>query len=56
MSLSVEVYTISLVGTVMWVRREDEPGKPKGIGVQLVKPPALYLRYVEEVRQTMAKG
>ena len=56
MSLSVDVYTISLVGTVMWVRREDEPGKPKGIGVQLVKPPALYLRYVEEVRQSMAKG
>jgi Tfp pilus assembly protein PilZ len=55
MSLTVEAYTIALVGTVMWVRHDDEPGKPKGIGVQLEKPASLYLRYVEEVREAMSK-
>lgn len=55
MSLTVQAYTISLVGTVMWVRNNEEPGKPKGIGVQLEKPPALYLRYVEEVCEAMSK-
>ncbi len=55
MSLTVQAYTISLMGTVMWVRDHEEPGKPKGIGVQLERPPALYLRYVEEVREAMSR-
>ena len=55
MALTVQAYTISLMGTVMWVRENEEPGKPKGIGVRLDKPPAMYLRYVEEVRGTMSK-
>jgi Tfp pilus assembly protein PilZ len=56
MSLTVEAYTISLAGTVMWVRDDDEPGKPKGLGVRLERPPAMYLRYVEEVREAMSKS
>ena len=55
MSLTVQAYTISLAGTVMWVRDDKEPGRPKGLGVQLDKPPAMYLRYVEEVHEAMAK-
>lgn len=54
MSLTVQAYTISLTGTVMWVRDKEEPGKPRGMGVQLEKPPALYLRYVEQVREAMS--
>lgn len=52
--LDVQAYTIPLVGTVAWVRMRDEPGKPKGMGVQVVHPPALYLRYVEEIQERIA--
>ncbi len=54
MLLEVREYTIPLVGTVAWVRLREEPGKPKGMGVLLHHPPALYQRYVEEVQQRMA--
>ena len=55
MLLDVQAYTIPLVGTVAWVRVRDEPGKPKGMGVQLHQPPALYQRYVATVQEKMAK-
>ena len=55
MLLDVQAYTIPLVGTVAWVRLTEEPGKPKGMGVQLHQPPALYLRYVEKVEEEMAQ-
>ena len=53
MLLDVQAYTIPLVGTVAWVRLKEEPGKPKGMGVQLQQPPALFQRYVEEVQEKM---
>ena len=55
MLLDVQAYTIPLVGTVAWVRLKEEPGKPKGMGVQLQQPPALFQRYVEEVQEKMAQ-
>jgi Tfp pilus assembly protein PilZ len=51
MLLEVRQYTIPLVGTVAWVRRKEEAGKPRGMGVRLQHPPALYQRYVEEVQE-----
>jgi len=55
MLLDVQAYTIPLVGTVAWVRGKEEPGKPKGMGVQLQQLPALYQRYVAEVQKKMAQ-
>ena len=55
LAINVQAYTISLMGTVMWVRKNEEPGKPKFIWLLLDKAPAMYLRYVEEVRGTMSK-
>lgn len=55
MLLDVQAYTIPLVGTVVWVRVREEPGKAKGMGVQLHTPPALYLRYVATVQEQVAE-
>ena len=55
MLLDVQAYTIPLVGTVAWVRVNEEPGKPKGMGVRLHEPPALYQRYVATVQGKMAE-
>lgn len=55
MLLAVQAYTIPLVGTVTWVRLKEEPGKPKGMGIQLHQPPALFQRYVVEVQEEMAQ-
>jgi Tfp pilus assembly protein PilZ len=55
MLLDVQAYTIPLVGTVAWVRVNEEVGKPKGMGVQLNQPPALFLRYVATVQEQMAE-
>jgi len=55
MLLDVQAYTIPLVGTVAWVRTREEVGKPKGMGVQLHKPPALYQRYVATVLDRIAE-
>lgn len=55
MLLDVQAYTIPLVGTVAWVRVREEPGKPKGMGVQLHQPPALYQRYVVTVQEKMVE-
>ncbi len=55
MLLEVQEYTIPLVGTVAWVRRQEETGKPRGMGVRLHHPPALYQRYVEDVQEKMSR-
>lgn len=55
MLLDVQAYTIPLVGTVTWVRLNEEPDKPKGMGIQLDHPPALFQRYVVEVQEEMAQ-
>ena len=55
MLLDVPGYTIPLVGTVVWVRVREEPGKPRGMGVQVHQPPALYQRYVAAVQESAAE-
>ena len=51
MSLDIPEYTIPLTGTVVWVRINPIPGKPRGMGVQLQQSPALYRRYVAKVEE-----
>jgi uncharacterized protein (TIGR02266 family) len=46
MLLSLENYTIPLTGKVAWVRSTAEQGRPVGMGVQLLSPPGLYIRYI----------
>ncbi len=55
MLLDIQAYTMSLLGTVAWVRVKEEPGKPKGMGVLLQQPPAFYKRYVTKVQEKMAQ-
>ena len=54
MLLDVQPTAIPLLGTVVWVRQKGEPGQPKGFGVRLSEPPALYLRYVEKVQRALS--
>jgi Tfp pilus assembly protein PilZ len=49
MLLSLESYTIPLMGKVTWVRSKAEPGRPVGMGVQLLGPPGLYIRYIRSI-------
>jgi len=55
MLLNVQAYTIPLTGVVAWVRLNEAPGKPRGMGVEVQSPPGLYQRYVEEVQGTIAE-
>jgi len=55
MLLDVQAYTIPLSGTVAWVRVNEEAGKPRGMGVRLLQPPALFLRYVAGVQEQVAE-
>jgi Tfp pilus assembly protein PilZ len=49
MLLSLANYTIPLIGKVAWVRSTDEKGRPVGMGVQLLSPPGLYIRYIRTI-------
>jgi Tfp pilus assembly protein PilZ len=49
MLLSLESYTIPLVGKVTWVRMNAEPGRPVGMGIQLLSPPNLYVRFIRTI-------
>jgi hypothetical protein len=44
--LELEGNTVPLRGLVMWNRVRREPGRPVGMGLRLVNPPPVYLRYV----------
>lgn len=50
MLLSLEGYTVPLLGKVAWVRSKAQPGRPVGMGVQLQSPPNLYMRYIRSLR------
>jgi len=39
----------TLHGTVTWVRERLEPARPRGMGVRLVKPPAVYAVFVHRL-------
>ena len=49
MLLSMDSYTIPLLGKVTWVRSKAEQGRPVGMGVRLLSPPGLYIRYIRTV-------
>jgi len=49
MLLSLDNYTIPLIGKVAWVRSTAEQGRPIGMGVQLQSPPGLYIRYIRTI-------
>lgn len=41
--------SLPLRGTVVWNRPAEETGRPRGMGVRLHRPPALYVRFVREL-------
>jgi len=45
-----EGYGIPLRGVVRWTREEDEDGRPRGMGIQLVNPHPRYIHYVRPQR------
>ena len=47
--LEVSPFDIPMRGTVAWSRLEATGGKPAGMGVKLVIPPSMYLRYVDRL-------
>lgn len=49
--LGVSPFHIPLRGTVCWVRTQDAPGKPAGMGIQLHDPPSMYVRYVRSIQE-----
>jgi Tfp pilus assembly protein PilZ len=56
MLLSIENYTIPLVGKVTWVRNQPQQGRPVGMGVQLQSPPGLYVRYIRSLGGEQEEG
>jgi hypothetical protein len=48
--LELEGTTVPLRGLVMWNRVRREPGRPVGMGIRLVSPPAVYIRYVQALK------
>jgi uncharacterized protein (TIGR02266 family) len=49
--LKLDSFTIPLTGKVAWVRIQDEPGRPRGMGVQLHDPPSMYGRHVRALAE-----
>jgi hypothetical protein len=45
--LELEHCKVPLRGSVVWERRLSEPGRPPGMGLRLLNPPTVYLRYVQ---------
>lgn len=45
--LQLEHCTVPLRGTVAWARRVPSGGRPTGMGLNLVSPPQVYVRYVQ---------
>lgn len=44
--LQLEHCTVPLRGSVVWQRRRPRPGLPPGMGLQLLNPPDVYVRYI----------
>jgi uncharacterized protein (TIGR02266 family) len=49
--LKLDDFTIPLIGKVAWVRIQNEPGRPRGMGIQLHDPPAMYVRHVRALAE-----
>jgi len=49
LQIDLERSTIPMHGVVRWLRKRSRPGRPAGIGVELVRPPALYVHFVREL-------
>jgi len=49
MELNSRDLQLPLRGAVKWVRENEEPGRPAGMGVELIKPPPRYLHYVRQL-------
>ena len=49
-------FSVPLKGTIAWTRSKSEPGRPAGMGVQLINPSAMYVRYVRELERHEAEG
>ena len=47
--LRLEALAMPLEGRVVWRRERAEPGRPAGMGVQLRRPPALYVQFVRQL-------
>jgi hypothetical protein len=47
--LNIESCRMPLKGVVTWQRKRSSPGRPQGLGIQLIGPPALYTHYVEKL-------
>jgi len=48
--LEMEHCKLPLRGTVAWSRAMPGPSRPAGMGVQLVKPPSIYLNYIHALK------
>jgi hypothetical protein len=46
MLLELEHCRLPLRGNVVWTREQPGPSRPAGMGVELVRPPAAYKKYV----------
>jgi Tfp pilus assembly protein PilZ len=47
--LNAEAFSVPLRGVVVWNRPKLESGRPAGMGVRLVLPPALYTNFVRHL-------
>jgi hypothetical protein len=47
--LNAEAFSVPLRGVVVWNRKQPQSGRPPGMGVRLVLPPALYVNYVHQL-------
>jgi Tfp pilus assembly protein PilZ len=48
--VDLDVGALGLRGEVVWARRRMVLGRPTGMGVKLISPPAPYLEFVRELR------
>jgi Tfp pilus assembly protein PilZ len=50
MRLDLYTFRVTFRGQVVWNRGTGTVGRPAGIGVRLVDPPAMYVKFVETLR------
>lgn len=50
-SLQLAACTLPLRGRVAWTRTESDDCGPSGMGIALLRPPALYVHYVGRLRE-----
>ena len=50
MRLDLYTFRVALKGQVVWNRDTSVVGRPAGLGIRLVEPPAMYVKFVETLR------